>query len=75
MTANPAVRNLVREGKTFELHNVMQLSASEGMQTLDQALADLVKRNIITLEEATMKSSNPAKLNSLLQFQNEASKV
>lgn len=68
MIANAAVRNLIREGKTFELHNVMQLSTSEGMQTLDQALADLVKKRIVTLEEAQMKSSHPDRLKKLLEF-------
>lgn len=69
MTANSAVRNLIREGKTFELHNVMQLSSSEGMVTLDQALADLVKKRIVTLEEAKLKSSHPARLKKMLEFQ------
>ena len=69
MTANSAVRNLVREGKTFELHNVMQLSASEGMQTLDQALSDLVRKKIVSLEEAQLKSSHPDRLKKMLEFQ------
>lgn len=68
MIANAAVRNLIREGKTYELHNVMQLSAAEGMQTLDQALADLVRRKLITLEDAMMKSSSPEKLKKLLDY-------
>ena len=69
MTGNSAVKNLVREGKTFELHSVMQLSSAEGMQTLDQALANLVKKKIVTLEEAKMKSSHPDQLKKLLEFQ------
>jgi twitching motility protein PilT len=69
MTGNSAVKNLVREGKTFELHSVMQLSSAEGMQTLDQALAELVKRKIVTLEEAKMKSSHPDRIKKLLEFQ------
>ena len=69
MTGNSAVKNLVREGKTFELHNVMQLSSAEGMQTLDQALADLVKKKIVTLDEAKMKSSHPDRLKKLIEFQ------
>lgn len=69
MTGNSAVKNLVREGKTFELHSVMQLSSAEGMQTLDQALADLVKRKIVLLDEAKMKSSHPDRLKKLLEFQ------
>jgi twitching motility protein PilT len=68
MLGNAAVRNLVREGKTFELHSVMQLSVSEGMQTLDQALADLVRKKIVTLEEAKMKSSHPDRMKKLLEY-------
>jgi twitching motility protein PilT len=69
MTGNTAVKNLVREGKTFELHSVMQLSSAEGMQTLDQSLADLVKKKMVTLEEAKMKSSHPDRLKKLLDYQ------
>jgi twitching motility protein PilT len=72
MTGSSAVKNLIREGKTFELHNVMQLGASEGMYTLDQALADLVRRKIVTLEEAKMKSSHPDRLKKMLEFQHSA---
>ena len=74
MTGNSAVKNLVREGKTFELHNVMQLSSAEGMQTLDQALADLVRKKIVTLEEAKMKSSHPDRLKKLVDYQHGAVK-
>ncbi len=69
MTGNSAVKNLVREGKTYELHSVMQLSSAENMQTLDQALADLVRKKIVTLEEAKMKSSHPDRLKKLLEYQ------
>ena len=44
------------------------LGKLEGMQTLDQALADLVLRNLVTREEAMMRSSNPAKLDELLSY-------
>jgi twitching motility protein PilT len=66
LLAIPAVRNLIRMGKTHELPNVMQLSTREGMQTLDQALAKLVKSQLVTQENALMKSSNPAQLLKLL---------
>ena len=69
MTGNSAVKNLIREGKTYELHSVMQLSSAESMQTLDQALADLVKKKIVTLEEAKMKSSHPDRLKKLVDYQ------
>jgi twitching motility protein PilT len=71
MTGNSAVKNLVREGKTFELHSIMQLSSAENMQTLDQALANLVKKKIVTLEEAKMKSSHPDRLKKLVEFQQD----
>ena len=69
MLGNPAVRNLIRSAKSHELPNTIQLSTKEGMQTLDQALTDLVRRNIVTQEEAIMKSSNPVKLQQSLQAQ------
>ena len=66
LLAIPAVRNLIRMGKSHELPNVMQLSSKDGMQTLDQALAKLVKSQLVTQENAVMKSSNPAQLLKLL---------
>jgi len=62
MVATPAVRNLIREAKTFELPNVMRLSTKNGMQTLDEALADLVRCGTVSQEEAMMKTSNPDRL-------------
>jgi len=62
MVANAAVRNLIREGKTFELQNVIQLCSNEGMCTFDEALAKLVKDQKITQEEALLKSSNQQRL-------------
>jgi twitching motility protein PilT len=69
MTATPAVRNLIREQKTHEITNVIQLSGKDGMQTLDQSLADLLRKNLISKEEALLKSSHPEKLQKLLQYQ------
>ncbi len=74
MIANSAIRKLIREERVFELPRNMELSTEEeGMHTLDQELADLVRNGIVSREDAMMKSSNPAKLNQLLPFQNEAS--
>jgi twitching motility protein PilT len=53
-------------GKSHELPNVMQLGSKDGMQTLDQALAMLVKSQLVTQENAVMKSSHPAQLLKLL---------
>ena len=66
LIATPAVRNLIRLGKSHELPNVMHLSTKEGMQTLDQSLAKLVKSQIVSQEIAATKSSNPAQLMRLL---------
>lgn len=52
MIANPAVRNIIREAKTHQLNNVIQLSAGEGMISLDKVLAELVTKGEITLDDA-----------------------
>ena len=67
MLGTIGIRRLIREGKIFEITANLESGTSEGKQTMDQALADLVRRNMVTREEAVMKSSNPAKLNELLQ--------
>ena len=68
MLANPAVRNLIRDGRTYELPNVIQLNNKDGMKTLDQSLAELVSDGWVSREEAIAKSSNPERLEKLLQF-------
>ena len=68
MTATPAVRNLIRNGKTHELQSVIQMSTKDGMLTLDQSLAELVKKKTVSTEEAMLKSSNPERLLKSLQF-------
>ena len=52
LVATPAVRNLIREGKAHQLETVMQSGARNGMQTMAQALADLVRRGIVTQKVA-----------------------
>jgi twitching motility protein PilT len=66
LVANAAVRNLVRTNKTFELPSVIQLGNKEGMQSLNQALAALVRSQTITVEEAVRKSSDPDQLQRLI---------
>jgi len=72
MLATSVIRKLIRAEKLYEIHPNIEMGTLEGAQTLDQGLADLVKRNIVTLEEAIMRSSNPAKLQKSLQFQGES---
>nr|WP_304515670.1 PilT/PilU family type 4a pilus ATPase [Cellulomonas sp. APG4] len=50
LLATPAVRNLIREGKTHQIYSAMQAGAQQGMHTLDQHLAELVKQGKITYE-------------------------
>lgn len=52
MIANSAVRSLIRDGKTYQIPNIIQTSASEGMISLDKVLAEYVSRGDITLEDA-----------------------
>ncbi|MDA8310672.1 MAG: type IV pilus twitching motility protein PilT [Actinomycetota bacterium] len=59
LTANHAVRNLVREGKTRQLRNVITTHQSEGMRTLEMALSQLVQDDVIEYEEALGVSMYP----------------
>uniref|UniRef100_A0A7C5KAQ4 Type IV pilus twitching motility protein PilT n=1 Tax=Thermodesulfobium narugense TaxID=184064 RepID=A0A7C5KAQ4_9BACT len=52
MIATPAVRNLIREGKTSQLYSVIQTSGRYGMQQLDSSLKDLVLRGKVSFEDA-----------------------
>jgi twitching motility protein PilT len=63
---SPAVRNLIREGKTHQIYSVLQTSASAGMQTMDSALASLVRAGKITRQLAEQRSTTPEELKRLL---------
>jgi twitching motility protein PilT len=62
MLATPAVRNLIREGKTYQLMNTIQTGAQYGMQTLDQALLTLCRNGNISREEALARSVDAEEL-------------
>jgi twitching motility protein PilT len=55
LIATPAIRNLIREGKTHQIYSAMQAGARHGMATMDQHLAELVKKNKITYDAALEK--------------------
>ncbi|MFN7952150.1 MAG: type IV pilus twitching motility protein PilT [bacterium] len=59
LIANHAVRNLVREGKTHQIENLMTSGATAGMQTLNASLAQLVKSGVVSLDAAIEKSNHP----------------
>jgi twitching motility protein PilT len=54
MMANPAIRNLIREGKTPQINNVIMTSARVGMQTMDNAIAELYQAGKISLDDAML---------------------
>jgi twitching motility protein PilT len=58
MIGTPAIRNLIRENKVAQMYSAIQTGQGFGMQTLDQNLVDLVRRNVITVDEARGKASN-----------------
>jgi twitching motility protein PilT len=62
MLGVPAIRNLIREGKTHQMATIIQGGASVGMQTLDQHLKMLLQSGRITYEEAIGKAQNPREL-------------
>ncbi len=55
LIATPAIRNLIREGKTHQIYSALQAGAKYGMQTLDQSIAELVKRGTISFETGLEK--------------------
>jgi twitching motility protein PilT len=67
LVPTPAVRNLIREGKTHQLYSALQTGGAHGMQTMDAALADLVRGGVISRELAESRSSTPEELKRLLE--------
>jgi twitching motility protein PilT len=61
-----AVRNLVRQAKVEQIYSVMQTSTGKGMQTMEQSLADLVIRGVISREAALTRTSRPEGMESLI---------
>ncbi len=66
MVATPAVRNLIREGKTHQIYSAMQSGGKFGMITMDTSLASLVKRGAITLNAAIERCSNEEDLKRMI---------
>src|SRR5919199_1162792 len=62
-----ATRNLIRQGKVEQIYSVMQTSTGKGMLTMEQSLAELVMRKIVTLEEGLARSSKPEQLIGILE--------
>ncbi len=58
MIGTPAIRNLIRENKVAQMYSAIQTGQSFGMQTLDQNLLDLVRRNVVSSAEARARATN-----------------
>ena len=67
LAPDDAIRNLIRQGKAEQIYSYMQTGSRTGMQTMEQALADLVVRRIVSPEEAIGRSSRRPELTALLQ--------
>ncbi len=58
MIGTPAIRNLIRENKIAQMYSAIQTGQNVGMQTLDQCLLELVRRNIVSSAEARVRAAN-----------------
>ena len=67
MVVNSAIRNLIREGKTYQIYSVIETARDQGMQTLDQALQDLITNKKIETEEAFQVTRDPDNLKKRLE--------
>jgi twitching motility protein PilT len=74
LLVNPAVSNLIREGKTFQIASVMQTGKTLGMQMLNDALFEHVKNGLVAPEEALSKSSSRAELRQMMERANLVSR-
>lgn len=59
MLVTPAISNLIRQGKIHEISSAIELSANAGMVSMDRSLADMVRKGIITEQEAVKRMANP----------------
>src|SRR5438876_9054476 len=66
MVATPAIRNLIREEKIHQIYSSIQSGLKYGMQTMNQSLADLIRRRLITREDGMNRSTIPEELAQLL---------
>jgi twitching motility protein PilT len=66
MISNPSIRNLIREGRTYEIPTYIKLQTDSVVQSLDDALAKMIQSKKITREAAMAKSSDPKRLLKLL---------
>jgi twitching motility protein PilT len=66
LVPTPAIRNLIREGKTHQIYSVLQTSSNVGMQTMDAALVTLIREGKISRTTAEQRSTTPEELKRLM---------
>ena len=66
MVITPGISNMIREGKTAQIYGAIQTGGRLSMQTLEMALADLYRKNMISFESAMAKTSRPEELQRLI---------
>jgi twitching motility protein PilT len=66
MLATSVVRRLIRDEKIWEITPTIEMGIREGSQSMNQALADLVRNNLVAKEDAALRSSDPVKLDNLI---------
>jgi twitching motility protein PilT len=62
LVVTPAVRNLIKDGKSHQLRNALLTGSRDGMITLEQSLSQLVQAGVITLEDAQARSLYPREI-------------
>ena len=70
LLTNPAISNLIRESKVFQINSVLQTSRKLGMVTLNDALIDLVDGNLVEPKEAYMKAIDKPNFATMLRNRN-----
>ncbi|HDQ04739.1 MAG TPA: type IV pilus twitching motility protein PilT [Deltaproteobacteria bacterium] len=68
LIASPAVRNLIRESKTFQIPSMMQTGKKYGMQLMDDGIMDLYNRGWISADEAYLKANEKSRFRALLKY-------
>ena len=58
MVANPAIRNLIRENKTYQIQNIIQTGSKQGMQSMDQELVNLYRRGLISRDSVLSRCTD-----------------
>jgi len=68
LVASPAVRNLIRENKTYQIASLIQTGGRQKMQSLDQSLATLVEKAVVTLEDARSRAKDAGEFDRLVEL-------